>query len=692
MSDKNITSKNNNEPKSENEYSKDSTENLNGQNSTEQKPSQSVVKKPAQKSGIIRWSAILPLTIVIALVFSYFHFFFDGHMKSLIEWGGFKALGSEINIGKFESSFTKGRVEVSKIELTNAEKPELNSLEISSLKFDVNWDALLRMKVVIEEMTTEGIQFSSRRARPGKVAPPPPPSTEPSFTDQLQGKAVDKLSKDYDQNVLGDVAGFLKSGDINAQLQNIEGTLASKKLAEDMKLKWTNKQTEWDQKIKTLPTEKDLAGFKTRFEAIKYKDFKTPQELEASVNQFNTLKADVDTKVKIVDSTKNALSEDLKAVQTDSQNLEKQIKTDIDQIKTRFKIPKLDAGQFAKSLFMQYLTPYTQKLDRYKAMAQKYLPPKYSQMLDGKKSKSDKNDDDTIQPHPREKGVTYEFPVVKGYPLFWIQTIKLSSKSNAQADYGDIQGSIKNITSNQRQIGKATTLNVSGDFKSQNISGLKANAIFNNMKEQPEISFDLGVSSYPLGQIELLNSADGTIQIPKATSSLNVEGKTIGFKTYDLSLLNTFKNVNFETSAKEKVVEDILKQTFSTINDFDLKAKASGQLTNLNMEISSSLGEKLQAAFSALLQKKIDEVNAEIKTKIDGEIGKIKKDIDDQVNGLKTKFNGEINKAQSQLDAQKKLADDRIAQAKKDLENQAKNKLQQEGQKAVDDLKKKLGF
>jgi uncharacterized protein (TIGR03545 family) len=675
------------------EISPDNSEKPQSNTETSQKNNKNATTQtPSKKSGIIRWSAILPITILFVLIFSYFHFFFDGHMKSLIEWGGFKAVGSEINIGKFESSFTKGRVEISKIELTNAEKPEFNSIEIASLKFDVNWDALLRMKIVIEEMATEGIQFSSRRARPGKVAPPPPPSNEPSFTDQLQGKAVDKLAKDYDNNVLGDVAGFLKSGDINAQLKNIEGTLASKKLAEDMKSKWTAKQTEWDQKIKTLPTEKDLAGFKTRFEAIKYKDFKTPQELEAAVNQFNTLKADVDTKVKIVDATKTALTEDLKAVQTDSQNLEKQIKTDIDQIKTRFKIPKLDAGQFAKSLFMQYLTPYTQKLDRYKAMAQKYLPPKYSQMLDGKKAKADKNDDDTIQPHPREKGVTYEFPVVKGYPLFWIQTIKLSSKSNTQADYGDIQGTIKNITSNQRQIGKATTLDVSGDFKSQNISGIKANALFNNMKEQPEVSFDIGINSYPLGQLELLKSADGTILIPKATSTLNIEGRTVGFKTYDLSLLNTFKNVNFETSAKEKIVDDILKQTFSTINDFDLKAKASGELTNLDMAISSSLGEKLQAAFSSLLQKKIDEVNAEIKTKIDGEIGKIKKDIDDQVNGLKTKFNGEINKAQSQLDVQKKLADDRIAQAKKDLENQAKNKLQQEGQKAVDDLKKKFGF
>ena len=645
-----------------------------------------------KKSGIIRWNAIIPICVLIALTFVYFHFFFDSNMKSLIEWGGYKALGSEINIAQFNSSFSKGRVEISKIEITDAEKPNFNSIEIASVKFDLNWDALLRLKFVIEEMASEGIQFQSKRAFPGKVAPPPPPSNEPSFTDQLQGKAIDKLSKENSNNILGDVAGFLKSGDINAQLKNIEGTLASKKMAEDMKLKWSSKQTEWDQKIKALPTEKDLASIKTKFEAIKYKDFKTPQELQASVDQFNALKSDVDSKVKIVDTTKNNLNDDLKSVQSDYQNLEKQIKIDIDQIKTRFKIPKLDAGQFAKSLFMQYLTPYTQKLDRYKAMAQKYLPPKYARMLDSDKTNDKKKTDDSIQPMPREKGTSYEFPITTGYPLFWIQTVKISSKSNAQTDFGDINGTIKNITSNQRQIGKPTTLNVTGDFRSKNVTGIKANALFNNMKDQPEVDFDFSVANFQIEKLELIKSDDALILIPKANNTLAVSGKTIGFKNYELNFVNDFKNIAFETSAKDQTVNDILKQTFTTISDFDLKASAKGELKDLNMNISSSLGDKLQKAFSGLLQKKIDEVNAQIKAKIDGEIGKIKSDIDKQVSDLKTKFSGEVAKAQSQLDGQKKLADDRIALAKKDLENQGKNKLQDEAKKAADDLKKKLGF
>lgn len=657
-------------------------------------PSQ--VKKVKKPQGPIRWNAIVPLGLFVVLIFAYFHFFFDSHIRSLMEWGGYKALGTEINIGKFESSFFNGRVEINKIEITDSLKPEFNSIELGSIRFDVNWDALLRMKIVVQEMAVEGIQFMSKRAYPGKVAPPEPPSNEPSFTDELQKKALNKLEGQNKNNVLGDIGTFLKSGGWDEQLKNIESQMASKKQAEALKEKWAKKQIEWDQKIKTLPTEKDLQSFKTRFDGIKYKDFKTPQEVQASVDQFNALKKDVDEKVKLVDSTKNNLNEDLKSLQTDYSGLEAQIKNDIDSIKTRFKIPKLDAGAFAKSLFMDYLTPYTQKLDRYKKLAQKYLPPKYSQMLEAKKGSAKgaaaAKDDDSIQPLPREKGLSYEFPVTKGYPLFWIQNIKISSKSNAQTDYGDIQGQIKDITSNQKQIGKETEIHLGGSFNSMKLTGLKLNAFFNNMHEAPEVRFDMGVGSYPIADLSLIQSDDGTIKIPATTSSLAINGKTIGFKNYDLNLKNEFRNVKFESSAKEPVVADILKQTFATIDSFDLVAKASGEITNLDIDISSSLGDKLQASFNALLQKKIDEVNKQIREKVDQEIGKYKKDIDDQVAKFKGGFTKEIDATQAKLDGQKKGADDRINQAKKDLENKAKGQLQQEGQKTLDDLKKKLGF
>ncbi len=655
-------------------------------------------------TGIIRWNAIIPLIIFILINFIYFRFFFDGHVKSVIEWAGYKALGSELNIQEFKSSFINGSVEIKKIELTNKEKPEFNSIEIARTNFDVNMDAILKLKFVIDDIAAEGVQFMSKRARAGKVAPPPPPSNQPSFTNQLKNKALNKVEGENQNNLIGDIAVFLKNDDINAQLKGFESQLGSKKMADELNQKWNQKRLEWDANVKALPKQGDLNNFKDRFSKIKYKDFKSPEELNASVNEFNNLKKDVDTKVQLVNETKSKLTTDISSIQTDYSSLDKQVKADIDAVKNRFKIPKLDAGNFAKSLFLSYLIPYTEKLDRFKSLAEKYLPPKYSKVINtqvdtakgkltGKKiAVTEAEVDDSIQPRPRSDGMSYEFPITTGYPLFWIKNISLSSKSNNQTDYGDLAGTITHITSNQRQINKQTELKVNGEFKSQKIHGLKIFAAFNNIKALPEVTFNFDVGSYPLTSLPLVDSPDVTIKIPGADNTLSIAGKTVGFKDYDLKLSNEFRKVNFELGAKDKTVNEVLNETFGVINSFDLNATAKGSLSDLRIDINSSLGRKLEAAFGALLQKKLEEVNRLVKQKIDEEVEKQKKQLNDQVGKLTGGYLTDVNQAQAQLDQQKKLVEERIQTAKKDLENQAKSKAEQEGKKILDDLKKKIKF
>ena len=85
-------------------------------------------------------------------------------------------------------------------------------------------------------------------------------------------------------------------------------------------------------------------------------------------------------------------------------------------------------------------------------------------------------------------------------------------------------------------------------------------------------------------------------------------------------------------------------------------------------------------------------MNKEIKAKIDAEIGKVKGEIEKQISTLTKGYVGNANEAQAKLDAQKNIADEKIAQAKKDLENKAKGQAQDAGKKALDALKKKLKF
>ena len=645
-----------------------------------------------KNQGPIRWNAIIPFLIFLVLASGYFYFFFDSNMKKAIEWVGYKALGTELNIKEFKSSFLDGKVELSKIEITHAVEPEFNSIELSSVRFALNWGALLRLKFVVDEMAVEGVQFMSKRAHVGKVAPPEPATADkPSFTQQLSDKALNKIEKDNQSNVLSDVSIFLKTGNFDAQIKNLESELTSKKMLQEMNTKWSAKKTDWDGKIKSLPTSAELNNFKTRFEAIKSKDFKTPQELETSVKQFDSLIKDVDSKNKQIQEVKNQLETDLKTLDQDYKSIDVQVKKDIDSLKSRFKIPKIDAASFTKSLFLSYLAPIMNKLDHFKSLAEKYLPPKYANKISGKKDTS-ANEPETIQPHPRADGTTYEFPITNGFPLFWIKKISLSSTSNANADYGDFTGLIENITSNQRQINKLTTLNINGSFKKMNVSGIKINAELNNLKDQPEVNFIFNIAAFQMLNLELLKSTDSEISIPQTTASFSSSGKTIGFKNYDLKMKTNFSEVAFKTNASDKTVAAVLAETLKVINQFNVEASATGELSNLNLDIRSSLGTDLQRSFENLLKNKITEANQKLQLAVNAELDKLKSQLTGQTDAIKNQANGEVAKVQKQVDDQKKQVDEKVNSAKKDFEKQAQKKLQDAGQKAVEDLKKKLGF
>jgi uncharacterized protein (TIGR03545 family) len=652
---------------------------------TEQK-----IKKP---QGPIRWNAIVPFIILCALFYIYFFFFFDLHVKKGLEWGAYKALGVEVNVGEFKSSFLKGNVRISKIQMTDSLQPNFNAIELGDIRFDLNWDALLRLKFVIEEIAVEGVQFMSKRAFPGKVAPPEPPAVNegPGFVAQLQDKALNKLDNDNKTNVLSDVSAFMKTGKFDEQIKNLESQMASKKLLEEMNAKWSQKKTEWDLKIKSLPSGQELNNLKDRFSKIKYKDFKTPQELEASLKEIDSVVKEVDSKSKQIQEVKTQLEADIKGLDQDYKNLDIQIKKDIDTLKSRFKIPKIDAASFAKALFMDYLGPVMQKVDRYKKLAEKYLPPKYAKMVKGEKVPVEKPDD-SIKPHVRANGVTYEFPIVNGYPLFWIQKVKISSTSNSQTDYGDFKGLISNITSNQMQINKPTTIDIKGDFKSMNVSGIKFYAELNNTKPESVVKFNLGINSYILSNLDLMKSNDGEISIPSSNTSVVASGEVVDFKRYDLRFKNEFNNVDFKVSTPDKTVTEVLTQTLGVIKKFNLEVTAKGEIKDLNIDIRSSLGDDLQKSFENLLKAKIADANEKLQKSINDEIGKLKAQVQAQTDAIRNQAQGEINKAQSQLNEQKKLADDKVAQEKKDFENQAKNKVQGDAQKALDDMKKKFGF
>src|SRR5690606_2812745 len=141
-----------------------------------------------KKKGPIRYEAILPVLILSLITFVYFTYYFDRHLKTVIEYVATQANGAEVNVDSVDTSFLRASFDLNRLQVTDKDNPARNLVEVGNVHFQYLWDALLRMKFVVEDASITNIQLFSPRSRPGKVLPPEP--AKPSKMDELQQKVI----------------------------------------------------------------------------------------------------------------------------------------------------------------------------------------------------------------------------------------------------------------------------------------------------------------------------------------------------------------------------------------------------------------------------------------------------------------------------------------------------------------------
>jgi hypothetical protein len=190
------------------------------------------------------------------------------------------------------------------------------------------------------------------------------------------------------------------------------------------------------------------------------------------------------------------------------------------------------------------------------------------------------------------------------------------------------------------------------------------------------------------------------IAFKQANGSLKSNGELVGLKDFKFELHNQFKNVDYQVASKTPAAEEILKAVFASLPAITLDADGAGELPGISMNITSNLGPELSKGFERQLQAKLGEARAKLQAFVDQEVGKNKAKLEADVNKAKSQAEGEVKKIQDQLNAEKSKGDAKVNQAKKDAENQAKKGVENEvkkalgpdGDKKLDDLKKRFGL
>ncbi len=634
--------------------------------------------KVAKPKGPLRVGAIAPITIIILVTVLYFKFFFDHHLKKAFEYAGTHANGAEVDINDVRTSFFDASMQIDGIQVTDIENPAMNKIKIGAVKWQMLWDALLRGKVVIHEASVLGIEVATHRSSPGHVLPKDPPSE--SKLEKVSGQALDNAEKEFSGNIFGDIAGLLNGGDPKEQLKNVEANLKSEARIKELQTELAGKQKEWQERIKKLPQDKEIQELQTRIKNVK-PNLNNPAEIQAAIQQVSSIVQDANAKYKIIKETTDAFNTDFNKYNQIPKEIDALVQSDIKDLEAKLKIPKLDTDTIAKVLFGPSTLSKLKQAQFYMNKARQYIPPKKTAAEEAAEESK------KLKPEQRAKGKNYAFGKPHAYPLFWLQKAALSSKASDSEYSGNMTGELKNLTNDQELAGATTTLSFQGDFPKQEFFGVHGLLTIDHRGEAPLEALDLGIDTIKVANKDLLKSND--VQIGFKSAEANSKFK-IELKGDQVNLVSAteFHKIDYDVSAKQAMLDDLLKKAFHDIPKVGVQAKVAGPWSALKFNIDTNIAHDLQAAFQKQVQNKVGEAQAQLKAMIEGKIGGDRSKLMSQVTSEQNQIKGELGSKQAEIDKAK--ADVTAGQNK--AGGDQKKAVEDLGKKKLNDLKKQFGF
>lgn len=580
--------------------------------------------KPVKKKGPIRTEAVVPSLIILALIYAYFYFFFDGHLRRGMEYVATQVHGAEVNIGHLKTSFLGASFEMGNLEVTDKEQPSRNLFSVGEMRFKLVWDALLRMKAVVDEASILNIQAYTKRARPGRILPPPPPSE--SLIGKVQAQVVEQTKAKFNDNFLGDIAAVVGGVDPKEQLKNIQAELKSVVRAEGLEKELAAKKAEWEKRIKELPKPKEIKEYEARIKALNLKT-KNPLELAQNLKKAKEILDEAKAKAKLVEQSQRDLTSDVTNYSNAIANLQKMAEQDVADLQKRLQLPSLDPKEFSTQLFMGQVESKLVSLRKYIAVARKYMPPKKTE--EQKKQEAA----EAIVPPKRGQGVNVPFPITTGYPLFWLKRAVISSQL-AQGEWaGKVRGEITNATTEPAIVGLPLYIDLQGDFPKQKIAGLEVDLTIDHTTDKPKESAKIAVASFPVGEQKFSDTDKVKFGISSA-EGMGMLVATLADETLKVGIRSEFRKPAFKIEAQQKQLQEILSGVLNGIQLVSMTAHVTGSWDKFSVDIDSNLGKELSAGFQKQMQAKVAEAKAKLDAFVAEKVNPAKKKVEDQLAAL----------------------------------------------------------
>ncbi|MCR9133540.1 MAG: TIGR03545 family protein [bacterium] len=620
----------------------------------------------------MRIKGLLFVLIVAGLFFGIPFLIPDGYVEEKIETRLSIANTAKVEFEDFKLSLVDLELSWSRLQVTDPDNTMMNLFETGEVELDFEFWPVLWEQVIIEDVRMTGFALETERETDGAFEIPEGYDPETGVPEDAGFfyNITNQVTSTIAENARMEFTDVKDDINVDSLLATIN--LQSIDKMEGLKNGLESNYSKWDSTITNNSIEKNAREIENLVKSIKLDEIK---DVPAALKAIET----VQRVVKEADSLKNeinTLQTDFRADIQNSRNsigqIDEWISEDVDRVKNVAKLPEINAQSIGTALFGQNLLADLNTYLEYFAMGREY-----GQKFIGSDEKDEKPE--------RYEGVNYEFTDKYDLPKLWIKNIELSgvTKNNIE-----LAGQVLNVTNNQNKTGSPITFQLSG--AEEGVATLTVDGALNYLGEEKSESLSINYSGFSLVNSKISPSELLPYDLRSGKGDINVD-LTIKNRRIESRVDYVADNIafDFESAGRPKgTVERLIRDAISGTNRITATALIDNTEGPLRARVRSNVDDLFLNALKRTVQAEVDNAKRRIENEVNTRVTAKKKEVqtlvEEQEQILRNKYAELETKVNEQLAIVEKKKEE-LEEKKKELEEELKNK-------ALDAVKKKIGF
>jgi uncharacterized protein (TIGR03545 family) len=579
--------------------------------------------------AIFRWRGIFALAFGLAVVALVWLLFGKLWIRTTLQDSATQSLGTEVDVAGLDIDLANTSLELRGIAIADPRDLGRNLVEARVARVVLLPDALLEKKIVIRELTLDGVRANTRRAKPARA-----------MKGGFAPRAMQSLIQ-WRQQFNVPLLSLTPVDTIKALVLN-PTQLATVKRANELKARGDSVRGVLTGAVKSIPLRETVDSAQALLARL---NGQTPRTLgltgtRNAVSDIRRFTGRIDSIRRRADALYTTARAGVDSLAASARALDDARRADYDFARGLLKLPTVDAPNIGPGLFGHVSIDAFEQAMYWISLAREYAPPGLlPREAPGRK-------------RARRAGSTIHFVKQAVYPRFLLQNANVSVAlgDEAGAGRGDYRLAASDVTTEPAIVRRPMRFSFDRSATGSAVESFAVNGSVDHVSATPRELIELRADGVSLPGFSLPSTPlRAELGRARSTIRLDMKGDAIS-GSWTLTAPGVAWSMDTTGKRTLNTMEQLVTRVIQSIHEVNLTADISGTLKSPRLSVRSNLDRAVADGVRSVVGGEVAKAETRVRAQVDSIAERAVAPVQARVAELRSEVDQRAKEAQSQLD------------------------------------------